>query len=278
MIEIIFAILAAISDGTKDFFNRVVMIKEDPYVYGFIQNVIATLLFIPLFLSVKFPTNNIVYLFILLSALAWVGIAIIGNYSYKYTEVSLRAPISQIRIIILLILSMLFLSEKLTLNKGIGTLLIFIGLFVLRFKGGKFDIKNKGIQLTVLTACLVALAAIFNKIALHYTVPEFQGFLIYLIPTVILFFFLKGKKKKFRSLFKNQWKIVLFGSFLGAAFTYLSLKAYALADVSTIFPIIKTSALITVLLGIIFLKEKQILRKIIATTIVLIGIIFIYSI
>ena len=278
MIEIIFAILAAISDGTKDFFNRVVMIKEDPYVYGFIQNVIATLLFIPLFLSVKFPTNNIVYLFILLSALAWVGIAIIGNYSYKYTEVSLRAPISQIRIIILLILSMLFLSEKLTLNKGIGTLLIFIGLFVLRFKGGKFDIKNKGIQLTVLTACLVALAAIFNKIALHYTVPEFQGFLIYLIPTVILFFFLKGKKKKFRSLFKNQWKIVLFGSVLGAAFTYLSLKAYALADVSTIFPIIKTSALITVLLGIIFLKEKQILRKIIATTIVLIGIIFIYSI
>ena len=278
MIEIIFAILAAISDGTKDFFNRVVMIKEDPYVYGFIQNVIATLLFIPLFLSVKFPTNNIVYLFILLSALAWVGIAIIGNYSYKYTEVSLRAPISQIRIIILLILSMLFLSEKLTLNKGIGTLLIFIGLFVLRFKGGKFDIKNKGIQLTMLTACLVALAAIFNKIALHYTVPEFQGFLIYLIPTVILFFFLKGKKKKFRSLFKNQWKIVLFGSFLGAAFTYLSLKAYALADVSTIFPIIKTSALITVLLGIIFLKEKQILRKIIATTIVLIGIIFIYSI
>ncbi len=278
MIEIIFAILAAISDGTKDFFHRVVMIKEDPYVYGFIQNVIATLLFIPLFLSVKFPTNNIVYLFILLSALAWVGIAIIGNYSYKYTEVSLRAPISQIRIIILLILSMLFLSEKLTLNKGIGTLLIFIGLFVLRFKGGKFDIKNKGIQLTVLTACLVALAAIFNKIALHYTVPEFQGFLIYLIPTVILFFFLKGKKKKFRSLFKNQWKIVLFGSVLGAAFTYLSLKAYALADVSTIFPIIKTSALITVLLGIIFLKEKQILRKIIATTIVLIGIIFIYSI
>ena len=278
MIEIIFAILAAISDGTKDFFNRVVMIKEDPYVYGFIQNVIATLLFIPLFLSVKFPTNNIVYLFILLSALAWVGIAIIGNYSYKYTEVSLRAPISQIRIIILLILSMLFLSEKLTLNKGIGTLLIFIGLFVLRFKGGKFDIKNKGIQLTVLTACLVALAAIFNKIALHYTVPEFQGFLIYLIPTVILFFFLKGRKKKFKSLFKNQWKVVLFGSFLGAAFTYLSLKAYALADVSTIFPIIKTSALITVLLGIIFLKEKQILRKIIATTIVLIGIIFIYSI
>ena len=278
MIEIIFAILAAISDGTKDFFNRVVMIKEDPYVYGFIQNVIATLLFIPLFLSVKFPTNNIVYLFILLSALAWVGIAIIGNYSYKYTEVSLRAPISQIRIIILLILSMLFLSEKLTLNKGIGTLLIFIGLFVLRFKGGKFDIKNKGIQLTVLTACLVALAAIFDKIALNYTVPEFQGFLIYLIPTVILFFFLKGRKKKFKSLFKNQWKVVLFGSFLGAAFTYLSLKAYALADVSTIFPIIKTSALITVLLGIIFLKEKQILRKIIATTIVLIGIIFIYSI
>jgi len=208
MIEIIFAILAAISDGTKDFFNRVVMIKEDPYVYGFIQNVIATLLFIPLFLSVKFPTNNIVYLFILLSALAWVGIAIIGNYSYKYTEVSLRAPISQIRIIILLILSMLFLSEKLTLNKGIGTLLIFIGLFVLRFKGGKFDIKNKGIQLTVLTACLVALAAIFNKIALNYTVPEFQGFLIYLIPTVILFFFLKGRKKAFDKHIdkrRNRW-------------------------------------------------------------------------
>ena len=277
MIEIIFAILAAISDGTRDFLNRVVMIKEDPYVFAFIENFIATLLFIPIFLTAKAPTNNIVYLFILISSIIWVLIAIIGNYSYKYTEVSLRAPVSQIRIIFLLLMSILFLSEKLTLNKGIGTFLIFSGLIILRFKKGKLDFKHKGIQLTIVTAFLVALVAIFDKLALNNANPEFVSFYVYLIPAFILMFFTLKKKKEFKSIIKNQYKVVLGASVLGAIFYYTSLKAYALIDVSTVFPIIKTSALITVLLGIIFLKERQnMLRRIIATLIILAGIAVIY--
>ena len=277
MLWLIPAIIAALTDGTKDFLNKIVMIKEDPYVFAFIENFIATLLFIPVFLTAKAPTNNIVYLFILISSIIWVLIVVIGNYSYKYTEVSLRAPISQVRILFLLLMSTLFLSEKLTLNKGIGTLLIFSGLVILRFKKGKLDFKHKGIQLTMLTAFLVALVAIFDKLALNNANPEFVSFFVYLIPASILLFFTLKKKKEFRSIIKNQYRVVLSASVLGAVFYYSSLKAYSLIDVSTVFPIIKTSALITVLLGIIFLKERQnMLRKIIATLIILAGIAVIY--
>lgn len=277
MIWIIPAIIAAITDGTKDFLNRVVMIKEDPYVFAFLENFIAAILFIPIFFMAKAPTNNLVYLFILISSIIWVAIAVIGNYSYKYTEVSLRAPISQIRILFLLLMSIVFLSEKLTITKGVGTLLIFLGLVILRFKKGKLNFKHKGIQLTIVTAFLVALVAIFDKLALNNANPEFVSFFVYLIPSLILIFFTLKKKNEFKSIIKNQYKVVLIASILGAIFYYSSLKAYALIEVSSVFPIIKTSALITVLLGIIFLKERQnILRKIIATLIILAGIAVIY--
>lgn len=277
MLWIIYAIISAISDGTRDFLNRVVMIKEDPYVYAFVENFLTALLFIPVFLTAKAPTNNISYLFILISSLIWTAIVIISNYSYKYTEVSLRAPISQVRVLFLLLMSILFLSEKLTISKGIGTLLIFSGMIILRFKKGKMDLKHKGIQLTILTAFLVALVAIFEKLALGNASPEFISFFVYLIPAFIFSLFMIKKKKEFKSIIKNQYKVVLLASLLGAVFYYLSLKAYALIDVSSAFPIIKTSAIVTVLLGIIVLKEKQnMLRKIIATLIILAGIAVIY--
>lgn len=199
---------------------------------------------------------------------------LIGFHAYKFTPVSLKTPFSQSRIIFLFLFSILILSEVITLKKLLGTLIIFVGIVILTYHKRKIfgRLTDKGVQLTLLTAFLFALVALIDKTAMKYFTAGMFGFLVYLIPGLILLLFVKKRTSPTKQLIKNKWPYVLAVIILGAAFYYSKLRAYSLADVSLVFPIIRTSTLISVLGGIIFLNEKEdLLKKIFSTFIIVLG-------
>jgi len=280
MLWLIYAIVAMFAEGIKDVINRFVMLSEDPYAYAFIGNILASVFFFILLLiaGITLPKESFAWIFVLLSSIVWVIIMIVANYSYKYTEVSIRAPISEIKLLILLVLSALVLSEAIVLKKLIGTLLIFGGLFVISYKGKKLfgRLSEKGVKLTLLASLFGAMVILIDKKGMGYFTPETYGFFVYLIPTFILLFFLRNKKKELKSIISKRWIYMVSVAILSSLYYLFKLKALVLVDASIAFPVIRISSLITVLGGVIFLRErKEILKKIIATVLIMIGAILI---
>lgn len=277
MIWLIWALVSAFSDGIKRILHRVIMIDESPYSYALIENILTSFVFIPILITeFTIPSGIFPWLLVLFSSFIWTIIALVGFNAYKFTPISLKEPISQSRLIFLLILSIILLSEIITFRKILGTLIIFIGIIILTYHKKRIfgRLSDKGVQLTFISAFLFAFVNIIDKTAMRYFTAGMFGFLVYLIPGLLLLLFIKKRTVQTKKLIKNKWNFILFVIILGAVFYYSKLKAYTLADVSLVFPIIRMGTLISVLGGILFLNEKEeIFKKVLSSVIIMIGVI-----
>lgn len=276
MIWLLYALIATLSNSIRSILHRFIMLTEDPYSYALLENILTALIFVPVLINeFVFPINFLAWILVLTSSILWVFIAVIGFYAYKYTQVSVKSPLSESRVLWVLLFAIIFLKESLIIEKVLGIILIFISLVVLTYKKqNKFgDLRDKGVQLTLLTALLTAGVAIIDKSALKYFTPGTFGFLVYFIPGLILLAFGKKHLKDVKKILKTKNYYLGIVVILGFLFYYFSLKAYQIADVTQVFPIIRLSTAFTVIFGIIFLREREnIIKKLIATLIIFFGI------
>jgi len=279
MIWLIFALVSALASSIQSLIHRFIMLTEEPYSYALVENLLTALIFVPvLILEFSFPNSYFAWFLVLVSSLLWVFIAVISMKAYKYTKVSLKAPLSQSRVIFALLFAILFLSEAIVLEKIIGIALIFAALTLLTYKKErKFgQLKDIGVQFTILSAFLSALVAIIDKKSMAYFTPGTFGFLVYFIPALILIAFGKKYYKGVKQIVETKYKFLAALVILGFFFYYFKLRAYQLADVGQVFPIVRLSTLFTVVGGVVFLKERdQIVKKIVLTLIILVGIILV---
>lgn len=278
MLWLIYALAAAILNGIKIAIHRHVMKTESPYAYALFENIIAAIIFLPIFLIYfKAPSTFFPWALVLLSSIAWASIMPLVYYSHKYTEASLRAPINQIGVLFVFLLSMILLSEVLTIEKTIGTLLMLIGLIILSYHKEKImgNLADKGVQLTLLSTFLVSLALIIDKKAIAYFPAEMYVFLVYFFPALFLTLFIKKRINQTKKLLKNKWPYAITVGILSTYYLF-ALKSYKLADISLVYPILRLSTLITMLIGFGFYKErKEILKRIIGAIIMIMGAAFI---
>lgn len=275
MIGFIYAIIASFSKGLEKILHRYVLVSEDSLSYAFIWHLIVAILFLPLFiLNFQSPEITIAWLYVCISASLWALVGYTGYKSYSLLDVSIKAPIDKSRLFFVLLISIIFLKETLTVEKVIGTLFIFLAIWLVSYKSKKKNskISLKGIILSIISAIIMATALTFDKFAVQYFSPEMYPFMVYFLPSMILLPFCFNKTKEIKSIFQNNFKATFGTAFLGAIYYYLLLKAYTYLDASIVIPITELSALIAVLGGIIFLKErKDIGRKLIAVVIAILG-------
>ena len=107
MLWLVYAFIGAILNGIKVVIHRHVMKTESPYSYGLFENIFAAIIFLPIFIIYfKMPVGIFPWILMLLSSILWTSLVPIANYSYKYTEVSLRAPLTQLSIFFVFVFSM----------------------------------------------------------------------------------------------------------------------------------------------------------------------------
>ena len=98
------------------------------------------------------------------------------------------------------------------------------------------------------------------------------GFLVFLIPGIILTFFLKGRVKHVRHLLETRKFTTFFAIILGSASYYFMLRAFKIADVTFVYPLIQLETILVVLGGIILLGEREhFWQKILAGVVVVAG-------
>lgn len=272
---IFFVFLAVIFGTINRLLNRHVLKETDPYAFALITQIISALILLPLaIINFSLPKSTEAYIVLAIASFLWALVSFSTYKSYKSTEVSIRDPLNQSKLIWTLIFGILLLGEFVTSNRIIGTLIVFLGISLLMWhperKFGKFS--DTGVKWTIGAAILSATVAIVDKLSLTWFKPEVYGFLVFFFPMLILLAFMPKRTHHIKHLFKIRGKSAVITIFVGTLTYYFTLKAFSLEDVTLVYPLIQLSTLLTVLGGIVIMKEREhFWQKIIATIIIITG-------
>lgn len=254
--------------------QRVLMKEEDknPLAYSAFTQLfsgVMVLVFAILSNNLSFPSLDLIlekklYLFILLSGLCFAANAYFGFKSLKHIDISKFIVLFSFRTVVTIIVASIFLNEKLTPVQLIGSLLILLSIILINSKSVKeIFVFGKGEVYVLIASIAFGLGNVSDK----YMFDSFE-----LIPYMTIGFLLPGTLLTLRKpntilefpefFRKNRiWKITLF-TFLYTLAALSFYYAFILADnASLVSSIGQISTIVTVILGIIVLKERKDLRK-----------------
>ena len=258
--------------------SRVVSRKsKNPRVMSVIFNFIAILMTLIIFIfssgykDFSLPKGFSPYYYLFLACLFYGLNERLRFYASKYLEASLFAIISNVSVVIAFIVALFLYNESITTNKMLGFLLIMTSLLLVSFERIK-KINWRGISLALLTSTFIGIAWSLDKKGIYYFNLETYNVFVWLLPFLIVYFpGVKFSDIK-REIKINKWSLILL-SFLNVFGYFLNLKAQSLAEATKVIPIIQTSTVITVIFGIIILKEKShLFKKILAGIIAVVGV------
>lgn len=273
----------------RNLIARIVLKEEtDSLAYSFVQQVLAALLVIPLFFFNWQVPRTILPFFLLVLVGIWDTLStFLITQSYRFLAVSLRTIIYQSRIILIVLLGFIFLHETLNWQKLIGALFIFVGIalvsfqkekisrlkqLILKIRDNRHTSKEKGVLLTLSAAFLTA----FELIVLRYLLNLFSSavmvFGITGTSALTFAFITPGLKKRVWRL----PRLTFLNGVLGSISFFLFFLASSMTEISRTLPITQAFTILTVILGIIFLKEKErVWQKILGSILAVIGVILV---
>jgi transporter family protein len=205
--------------------------------------------------------------------------------AFKVLDSSVVSPLFNLGTVAVVILSLIFLKETLTPIQTLGVLLLILGTYILELKKGHIFspfvelYKSKKIHLILVSTLLYSLHAVLSKFLLFYIEPITYIFievvLMAVVLTLVAYIRHNGFKDIKRGFAVHRWMIVVIALFslLAELATFFALNN---GEASLVIPIVRTWTLFVVVLGGTFYKEGHLRNRIIATTIMLVGIFIIY--
>ncbi|SHH15106.1 DMT family transporter [Thermosipho atlanticus] len=206
-------------------------------------------------------------------------------YALSNEDVSVVAPLYNINAIFLIFVAFIFLSEKVTVNKLLGSIMMVYGVSYLK-KSGSFMksyvniLKSKGAFAMIISSMLIAVGRTVDGFLTIHRYYDPIGYSIGVYLTMTLYFFIASfiKEKSIKNyvvFIKNKWMYLIGGGFCNAYAYIFLLKAFKYIDVSIAEPLSMVSALVSIIFVYIFFKEKIKLRFI-GTVFLILGAFVIY--
>ena len=172
------------------------------------------------------------------------------------------------------LLAFLFLQEAFSLQRLLGTIIVLLGVAIAQWRNEHFVI-NQSVSFALLAALFYACSEIASYFLLRtFDAPSLNVYSA-LFPAILLFCVRPQTYKKLSFYFKPKYfasiVVVSFTSTLASIFLY---TAYQFGrNASQLAPIMGSEAALTVILAIVFLKERcNMVQKISGAVIVIIGI------
>ena len=214
--------------------------------------------------------------FIILSALMHNGYNWYLLSAYKFGDLTKVYPIARgTAPILVTIVSLIFLGVALSNFEVLGIFIISLGILSLSFQGAK-SLKNRP---AVIYALVTGFFIMGYSITDGYGARVSNSFLSYMGWVFILNAFsfplilkINDKSEVITKIFKEGKKIF----FIGGTFSYIVygivVWGFTQAPIALITALRETSIIFALLIGIIFLKEKFTLLKVIATFVIFFGV------
>lgn len=275
---IIYALLASVFSGLTSVFAKTGIKNTDSILATFLRTIVISL-FLLLIVIFKENINNIflidkkTLLFLTLSGISNTLLWICYFKALDLGTVSKVTPVDKTSIVLTLILSSLFLNEKITTIKIISIALILLGTFLTIKKESKDSKENRWILYAILTAVFTSTTTVLSKIGIENTNTTLITFLrtivvLIILTTITLF---KKKYKYIKDIKNRSWLFIILSGLSTSLSWLFYFKALALGEASIVFPIEKLSLVVSILISIIFLKEKVSKKQITGIIIIVIG-------
>lgn len=275
---IIYALLASVFSGLTSVFAKTGIKNTDSILATFLRTIVISL-FLLLIVIFKENINNIflidkkTLLFLILSGISNTLLWICYFKALDLGTVSKVTPVDKTSIVLTLILSSLFLNEKITTIKIISIVLILLGTFLTIKKESKDSKDNRWILYAILTAVFTSTTTVLSKIGIENTNTTLITFLrtivvLIILTTITLF---KKKYKYIKDIKSRSWLFIILSGLSTSLSWLFYFKALALGEASIVFPIEKLSLVVSILISIIFLKEKVSKKQITGIIIIVIG-------
>ena len=274
-------IYIALNSASKLLQKHSVLDEEvDPTAFSAFFMLVVSLLTIPFlyFEEIQYPTEIKIWLVVLLSSIFYTVCMILFFKSLKNIEVSQVETIATTRTIWLMLLGVIFFNENLYLSQFLGIFLIFLGLVVIYWVRGKEYHFAKYHYYTLLYAILISCAYALDKYLLNYFSVVFFQVIIYFIPAIMTMVFIPNTYENMKCLAKPQKNnyIILLCCFFQMFSTLALYAAYKIGELSLVGPLAQTSTILTIIVGMIVLKERwNLKRKLIGIILTILGIAFI---
>ena len=197
-------------------------------------------------------------IFLILSGISTTLLWIFYFKALDAGDVSKVTPIDKTSIVITLILSSIFLKEKITTIKVISIILISFGTMLTINKPKEKRTNNKWIIYAILTAIFTSTTTIISKVGLNninsYLATFIRTIVVFIILIIIIF--ITKKYKDIKELDSKGLRIVIYSGITNTLSWLFYFKALQNGEASVVFTIEKLSIVVTILLSVIFLKEK----------------------
>lgn len=228
-----------------------------------------TLLLIP-FADFNFNIGTI-FLVYCASLVAAIGI-IFQAKAVRHGEISLMAPLSNIKPAFVVLLAYIFLAEKLSIGQLAGIFTLLIAAYLLQSDHHMTNLlaplknllKDKNAIYYLLATLLFSITALMDKYLITDLIDIYSYTIIMWIFIAINFNFMHGMIFGFKETidcFKRQKNYTFIVGFLAMAGTIVTYQALSMTKVSLLTPVIMLRTLFVVFVGGTFFKERNIFYR-----------------
>lgn len=207
--------------------------------------------------------------------LAWLcGFKAISNM-----PVSLYGVIDLSRVIFSTVLGIVLVHETVTASGWIGFVLVIAGLLMLKLRKGSDnskEVEGKYVILSLISCALNGFSGVLDKIIMS-TNDIYDGqlqfwYMLFLVFFYLIYIVLTKQQIRWKSALKNYWIWILAVAFVIADRCLFIANGIEGSRVTVMTLIKQSSVIVTILLGKLIFKEKNIGYKLICALVVLSGI------
>lgn len=278
------AFTSAIFSALAAIFEKKALLKTNPLVFSLLLSLFTLILSLPFlgwvnFSAIESKTVLILYGKSILGALAFL---LVMN-GLKKLEISSSLPLLVLTPGVVAILAYLLLNESLAPYDIAGMFLLLIGTYYLQIKAGnsffdpfKFATQNKAYLYLLGAILLFSTTTILDKTILKTYRLQPEAFLpiqqlFFTLNFLILFILRKGKTYELQWTLNTSWKIILAIACFAIIYRYSHILAIKAGSVALVLSIKRSSVFFATLLGGQYFKEQGLLRKSIATAVMIMG-------
>ena len=218
------------------------------------------------------PTDYRAYI-AMLSAVFFYAMFERGRFhAARLLEASVLTTVMNVSAVIAFIGSIFLYSEEVTSNKLLGSLFILCALLIVSWNRTPTRASKKGIINALIVGTMLGLGWMLDKLGAQYFNPQTYSIIVWTFPIILIYLphvSFADIKTEFVTASWRLWLIAL----LNVVAYFLMLKSLDIADATSVIPLMQTSTLFTILLGIIILKERdRIFTKILAGILAICGV------
>ncbi|MBU0597449.1 DMT family transporter [Patescibacteria group bacterium] len=284
MIWFLFSIVTALAVAAQDVVSKRGLRHTNEYLIAWASRFFALILLLPLLLIDGIPQiGDQFVLALVVSGILNVIVTILYLKAIKHSPLSLASPMLTMTPLFLLITSPLIIGE-LPGWLGIGGIVfIVVGSYFLNIKKiqsgflGPFKalFKEKGVRYMLGVAAIWSITANFDKIGIQNSSVIFWPVAAYLVVAAILTPIMLVKARKDLYQIKERIGTILPIGLLWGVMIIFQMAAVNLTLVVYVISIKRTSAIFSVLGGILFFREKGLKERLLGAMFMMIGVILI---